>query len=105
MTGVRRYMLDTNVILGIILGDKEFSNTVKNIIDFNYGVKFVSVEVLKELSYLKQSGRPDIKMSFKQFVDFLKVEGLKLHHLTNTQHKNTMNCHCLKIIKTLSTGL
>jgi PIN domain nuclease of toxin-antitoxin system len=71
-------MLDTNVILGIILNDKLFSKEVKNIIEFDYGTTFVSVEVLKELSYLKQSGRPDIKMSFRLFIDFFESRGFEI---------------------------
>jgi PIN domain nuclease of toxin-antitoxin system len=71
-------MLDTNVILGIILNDKTFSEEVKDIIEFDAYNVFVSVEVLKELSYLKHNGRPDIKMNFRDFATFFENKNFQV---------------------------
>ncbi|MDR0618948.1 MAG: type II toxin-antitoxin system VapC family toxin [Bacteroidales bacterium] len=73
-----RFMLDTNIILGMILKDKYFSKEIRNIIDFNSAHVSVSVEVLKEISYLKHNGRVDIKMNFEQFMDFFNNKGFEV---------------------------
>ena len=85
-----RYYLDTNIVLFYIQNKSELTKEVEEILDDYSNYIYISSEVVKELVYLQQCGKVNIKglKNEAQIFDFItnetnfEVKYVKKEHIT-----------------------
>lgn len=75
---MKRYFLDTCTLIWLLQGDKRVAKIAENIryasADFA-----VPIDAMKELIYLKTSGKLKTKLSFKEILNFFTRAGVKIY--------------------------